>query len=197
MQRAPMGQAIAARTEAWAEFTRSGMRLAEFLPWRRFVIRTTWSPEVARTELAKKIGHRAVLFGVVGWGNLSYPFVGSSAGDRFRFRRRIGYRNAFLPVIVADVDRDPRGARVAIAMRMQVFPSIFMAVWMTGATCAAVAGVVAAARGVLPGLVGLVLPLLGGVLCSLAFAYEARQAEGLLRGFFPPVIVPEDTPPYR
>src|SRR5207237_6897398 len=136
----------------------------------------TWSPDVARIELAKRIGRG----GVFGGGDPGVPFVGSSAGDRFEFRRRIGYRNSFLPTVVAAIRPDPRGARVAVTMEMHLFPKIFMALWMAGATCGALAGLAAAVHGVLQGLVILLMPLAGALLSGGAFAYEARQAEGLL-----------------
>jgi hypothetical protein len=71
------------------------VQLRDFIPWRAFDIRTRWAPEIAAIELKKAIDQGSLL----GRGETA-SFVGDVRGPRkFRFRRRVGYRNAFLPII--------------------------------------------------------------------------------------------------
>jgi hypothetical protein len=108
------------------------VRPSDLLPWRDFIIETSWSPEVADIELRKRID------GLLGTGD--GPFKGHSVGQcQYKFQKVISYRNSFLPVITASVEPGHReGARIRVRMRLHAFVALFMAVWMTGATAGGV-----------------------------------------------------------
>jgi hypothetical protein len=118
------------------------MRARELLPWRNFVIGTSWSPDIAIVEIQKRVGVR----GFLDMGGGSEPFAGRLVnGNEFHFSRRISYRNSFLPVISATVEPSHReGARIRVTMRMNLFVMVFMTIWMTGATFGGVTVFVAA-----------------------------------------------------
>jgi hypothetical protein len=150
------------------------------VPWRSFTIDTCWSPEVAAIEIRKVID-APTLFG--GGGGL--PFVGKACGEKeFEFRRRIGYRNSFLPVIHAVVEPSHHGgARVRVNMRMHAFVIAFMVVWVTFASVVpGAAGVVALLHGQASGQ--LLVPLFGVAMVCVGFPPEARKAEAMLRALY-------------
>jgi hypothetical protein len=148
---------------------------------------------LVRVELTKMVGQSSFFGGV----DPVTPFVGAWVGDRFRFRPRVRHRNSFAPVIEAMIAPDPRGARVHVTMRLSSFVLVFMGVWMTGATVGAIALLSAGLAGFPPGLLGPLLPILGGYMTSAGFEAEARPAEALLRALFPPAFSGEGVPPYR
>jgi hypothetical protein len=172
---------------------RVGVRWGEFVPWRSFTITTTWTPEVATIELTKMVGQSSFFAGA----DPVTPFVGAWVGDRFRFRPRIRHSNSFAPVIEAMIAPDPRGARVHVTMRLNSFVLVFMGVWVTGATLGAIALLSAAFAGFPPGVLGPLLPIVGGYMTTAGFEAEARPAEVLLRALFPPALSGEGPVPYR
>jgi hypothetical protein len=156
------------------------MLMRDLLPWRDFVIETSWPPTVAAIEIKKRIAAPRI------FGGGDEPFVGKSLAEaEFRFSRAISYRNSFLPVIQAAVEPSHRdGARLRVRMRLSVPVMAFMGVWMTGATFGALVGLVSAARGGPPALIVLALPLFGVGLVAVPFSLEARKAEAMLRAIF-------------
>lgn len=60
------------------------------------------------------------------------PFEGEAAGGRFKFSRRISYRNSFLPQIHARIELDPLGTVVKLRMNVHPFVIIFMFFWLGG-----------------------------------------------------------------
>jgi hypothetical protein len=167
--------------------------LRELIPWRTFVIETRWPPEVAAIEV-KKVIDKPTLFGAIG----DAPFVGKAKSQtEFVFRRRISYRNSFLPIIRAVVEPSHNGgARIRVRMRMYLFAMGFLLVWSTGGAFAGLAGLVALSEGQVAGLVGVAFPLFGLALTCVPFALEARIAERLLRAIYaaaPPLPPPPET----
>jgi hypothetical protein len=161
------------------------------VPWRSFTIDTSWPPEVAAIEIRKVID-APTLFG----GGGCLPFVGTARGEKeFVFRRRIGYRNSFLPVIHAVVEPSHHGgARVRVRMRMYAVVIAFMAFWLTGASFGAgSAGVVALLHGQASGLLMLLFPLFGVAMVCVGFSLEARKAEKMLRALY--AVAPALPPP--
>jgi hypothetical protein len=158
------------------------VQLRDFIPWRAFEIRTRWSPEVAAIELKKAIDQGSLIFG----RGETASFVGDVRGPRkFRFRRRVGYRNSFLPIIrVAVEPAQEGGACLRVTMRLSWFALAFMTGWMIAATVAALRGLSAALAGHPGGLTALAFPLFGAVLVGVPFALEARAAEKLLHFIF-------------
>jgi hypothetical protein len=174
------------------------MRPRDWLPWRRFVVETSWSPSVVAIEIGKRIADPRLFS-----RDAERPFVGTRVAEgSFRFSRAISYRNSFLPVIEAVVEPSPNGARVRVALNLNPLVAIFMAVWMAGATMATLMAMGHALSTRRPdGFLVLGFPLFGAALVSVGFAFEARKAEALIRDIFanaPGVPAPPDTgEPYR
>lgn len=158
------------------------MRLRDLIPWRSFDILTRWSPEVAAVELKKTIHRGTSSFDQ---GN-DAPFVGDvRVNSEFQFRRRIAYRNSFLPIIrVAVEPLRLGGTRLRVSMRLHALVMAITAVWMTGATLGALAGLPAVFAGQPVGLIALALPLVGAGFVGIPFGIEAHQAESLLRAIY-------------
>ena len=169
------------------------MQLRDLIPWRAFDIETRWSPEVAAVALRRAIDEGSLLFG----RGETASFVGHVRGPlgpfaEFTFKRRITYRNSFLPVIrvVVEPGRDG-GTRLRVTMRLHFFVIAFMSVWMTGAIAGALGGLSAAMAGNAHGLGALVFPLFGVGMAVVPFALEAREARKLL------CFIYADAPPAR
>ncbi len=165
------------------------MHLRELLPWRDFVVDTSWPPGVAHTEIAKEVATPRWM-GVAGEGASGTGdalFVGRAEGPgRFRFTRRIGYRNSFRPVIQVVVEASHHGgSRLRVRMRLHPFVMVFVGLWLTLATLIGLpVGVLGLAQGQIAALVGLVMPLFGVGITCIPFAVEARIAERALRDLF-------------
>src|SRR5262249_1058658 len=59
------------------------------------------------------------------------PFIGTAEGDRFRVRRDIRYRNAFLPIVLGRVSTVPTGVRVGVTMFLRPVIAVFMLLWFS------------------------------------------------------------------
>ena len=173
------------------------MRARNLLPWRDFVIETSWPPNVAATEIKKRIGKPRL------FGRSDETFVGKSTSEgEFRFSRAIRYKNSFLPIIHAAVEPSYRdGARVRVRMRLHGLVLAFMAIWMTAAASGALVGLVSLARGRPVGLVGVVFTVSVASFVAVTFSREADVAEALLRRIFAaaPALpsAPDTGAPYR
>ncbi len=168
------------------------MRARDLLPWRDFVIETSWSPVVAATEMKNRIGPRRL------YGGGSAPFAGESLNDAaFRFRRAIAYRNSFLPHIHVAVE--PAGDRGALVhVRMQLHPAVLAltVIWLVGMTIGAIAQVTLAWHRH-AGPLGLAMPAIGIVVIVVSFGLEARKAEAMLREIYAPAPALKTNEPYR
>ncbi len=136
------------------EYIRVTMRPRDFLPWRRFVVETSWSPATAILALEKQIDPPR-LFDFAG----SLPFIGkATSATQLRFRRRISYRNSFLPRIVVSIEPSASGgaARLDVRIRLHGLVAVFMTIWMTLAT---VGGASVAVSALASGKVGDCSPL--------------------------------------
>ena len=174
-------------------YAAKAVQLRDLLPWRDFVIETSWSPSVAAIEIKKSIDGPPPLS-----GGSDALFIGREDDGRFRFSRRISYRNSFLPMIVAVVEPSHHdGARVRVRMRLHLFVMVFVSVWIGGASLAAfMVAFIFISHGYPVGLLAAVLPLLGAAMVSIPFALEAPRAERLLRDVFaraPALPAPPET----
>jgi hypothetical protein len=168
------------------------MHVAQWLPWRRFVVETSWPPTVAAIEIGKRIAPPRI-FG----RDREKPFVGKSLGEGvFRFSQATSYKNALLPVVEVVVEPSHRdGARVRVAMRLNDFVAVFVAVW----TIAAIVGALACLGYALwhwdaVGLLGFAVPLIGAWVVVFPFSLDAREAESQIRQIFAPA--PGSPPPF-
>jgi hypothetical protein len=59
----------------------------------------------------------------------SKPYAGKINGNQFKIKRRIFYRNSFLPVITGNIEQDILGTTVHIKMRLTIYTTIFLCFW--------------------------------------------------------------------
>ena len=164
---------------------------AILLPWRGFVVETSWPPSVAVIEIRKQVGTNRGLLG--GGGDNEYsPFVGTEDHGRFRISRRVGNQRSVRPRLEVAVEPSHHeGAR--IVGRLLPDPLILAA---TLGTCLLVGGMITAFGGLgVELLVGLPFAVL--VAAALVVrVIEARACERLLREVFaraPALPAPPET----
>ena len=113
------------------------------------------------------------------------PFVGIIDGERFRIRRRIDYRNNFLPVISGRIAPHATGSRIDIVVKLKPAIAVVMILWLSAMSFgAAVAVWQSVQTGQAKGLAALLLLLFGFVLVAIAFVPEKRKALKLLSETF-------------
>jgi hypothetical protein len=112
------------------------------------------------------------------------PFIGKVEGSDFRFRRDIGYRNDFRPIVTGHVTSVPDGVRIRVSMFPRPAVAVFMFIWFGGFGLVAGSGaltVLRTARSAQPGLLSPVAMLIfGAVLVGVGFLPEALKARKLL-----------------
>ena len=59
-------------------------------------------------------------------------FTGKIDAQSFRIKRRIRYRNSFLPLIWGRITPIPTGSRISVTMFMHPLVIVFMGVWLSG-----------------------------------------------------------------
>jgi hypothetical protein len=150
------------------------------LPWGSLFIESSLAPDAAAARLSDRIGAG------LDWKPLVWATtVNIDGGREFRFRRRIQYRNSFLPDVRARVEgRDGGGSRIRIRMCPPVFLGVVWVAWLGGALFIGVPGAIACLRSGEPGWIGFALPALTAVLFVGGFAVEAAIAERLLLRLF-------------
>lgn len=170
------------------------MNARDLWPYRRFVMETTSTPRAAERLLSAVVSSDASPTGRHEW-------LGTVSGGGFEIKRRIDYRNTFLPVIEGQFLPAPVGARVAVTMRMHPSAVAFISVWLGITTlfsaCWAFAGAPAmfASGHVAEAILSLLMPLFGVQMVARGFVPEARRAERFMREVFPPA--PGHRQPFR
>ena len=159
--------------------------LAFRLPWLAFKLHSPLCLIDARRALVSHVDERG------GWSIFwtrpadRLQFRGKVKDDHFEIVRIISYRNSFIPLVVGHLSEDSNGTTVEIRMRMYLFTSIFMVVWMVGASVGAIVFfTLAVVRGESIGLLTPLLPVSGVMMVGVGFGSEAVKAERLLREIF-------------
>ena len=155
------------------------------LPYERLTIETALTIEEAQRRLAEAVEPRK--YGRWSLKASSKPFEGSVTGEQFQISRVIGYRNSFLPRISGHIRQGPGGATIDLTLALHPAVLIFMAVWLLGVGCAAVAVMSAslsAGTFELFGLIPVGMFVFGVLLCTLSFNFEAAKAKSLLKQLF-------------
>jgi hypothetical protein len=155
--------------------------LAFRLPWLKLKMRSPLTSKECFEAIAENVDQRGF------WSRMSWEqhkakfFRGTIDGNRFSVVRQIGeWRD------------DSAGTVIEVRMRMHLLASLFTAVWITGASAGAVAGVVTAMSRVEPfTLLALGFPLFGVLGVGLGFGSEAVIAERLLLETFRATVISE------
>jgi len=120
--------------------------------------------------------------------NTRTEFLGTITEQGFEIRRRIEYRNSFLPIIHGRVHPSAEGARVEVKMRLRLAIVVFGAFWV-GMLLLCMLGVVIktySGKRIEPiaiiGPIGMLLFFF--VLMTVSYRLEARKAIFLLNELF-------------
>lgn len=110
-------------------------------------------------------------------------FIGKITDDSFKIYRNIKYKNSFLPVIVGKLEEKNDGCTIIVKMRLQIFISIFLAIWFSGiiASCLITLSVNFKMPYV---LFPFALLLFGCLISILPFKYESKIAKQKLIELF-------------
>jgi hypothetical protein len=177
------------------------MRLRDLVPWRDFVIETSWSPEVSIVELAKRVdAPRLPFFGI---DHPERPFQGKSVSPTaLEFRRTVDWKvESAIPATIRASVTPALGSGACVRVRIRPRAAGGVALALVGLF--AVASFVLAVFALIAGEVRGALVALGGSVVVVAsallrFALESDRSERILRGIFEraPALPPPD-PPYE
>nr|PZN53184.1 MAG: hypothetical protein DIU61_10040 [Bacteroidota bacterium] len=108
------------------------------------------------------------------------PYQGRIVDNSFVMVRLIGYQNSFLPRIQGTIEKDIRGTKVNVKMRLNLFVGVFTLIWFTGAAIVGVSIMVSEAnnQSFKPmSLMPLGMLLFGYALVTGAFKYESIKSK--------------------
>jgi hypothetical protein len=151
-----------------------------WLPWHRFTVDSRYPPADVAALLASQVGpERWFSYGA------DKPFRGTIGADAFVVTRVIRGRNSFLPVVSGRIEARGGGSRVHVLMRLHVLVAVFMTLWLGAVGTGFVMVAAASLRNDGNARAGL-LPaggmfVFGVLLTCLAFGFEARKQEPMLR----------------
>tara|TARA_Y100001934_G_C12346411_1_gene773062 strand:+ start:1401 stop:1910 length:510 start_codon:yes stop_codon:yes gene_type:complete len=117
------------------------------------------------------------------------PYEGTVDGNSFNITRIIGYRNSFLPKISGVIEKDLKGNKINVKMRLHVFVIVFMFIWfgICGVECLAVLaiGFNFFSQNFQPiTLVPFGMLIFGYALVTLGFKYESIKSKKYLAELF-------------
>jgi len=98
------------------------------VPFESYEINSEKKPEDILAAIAEK-SEKWSLRNLFLSGNK--PLTGDVKGSRFKVYRSIKYRNSFLPVAVVEVNSDSKGSITKITLRMHVFVTLFITLWLS------------------------------------------------------------------
>jgi len=116
------------------------------------------------------------------WGNREKSYEGGIDGNTFRMKRLIGYRNSFLPVLIAKIESSGGKSVLKVKMRLIHFVLGFMIFWMSGVFLGLLAfGIKSIFDEFTPAvLVPLGMLLFGYLLTTLPFKYESKKYKSFI-----------------
>jgi hypothetical protein len=156
----------------------------KFLPYDKFEIETTMSPEAFVAALNSQVEPKR-LFRM---SSNHLPFQGDISRDGFRITRIIHYRNSFLPIVSGKYFPGPSGIVVEIWMGLHPLVIVFMCVWFGGVGFGAFAMLSGLVTGQVQASPILLIPfgmlLFGWALVSGGFWFEAKKQKRMLIEMF-------------
>ena len=118
------------------------------------------------------------------WSSSGKKYQGEFSYSNFKIWRIISYRNSFIPIIEGQITPAASGSHIAITMRLHRFVAAFMLFWLGGVSVGLVTFSLAAMRGKMKPLPGLLIPLgmllFGIVMTSGSFWWEAKKTKPFL-----------------
>jgi hypothetical protein len=113
---------------------------------------------------------------IKGWLFLKKDYSGAISSKGFSIRRKIAYRNSFLPVSRGEFDLTPEGIRVRVRMTPHVFVIVFCGIFAASAFF--IGPRPDSGNSILPEIALLLVVYL---ILLVAFHFEATRAEKFLR----------------
>ncbi|MBL9038430.1 MAG: hypothetical protein JNG84_07950 [Archangium sp.] len=159
---------------------------------RELTFRTMASPDAAIEAITREVRPGPLLqFDIPGKDGDVREFRGEVTGRRFRFVRRVQYRNSFAPVIDGQVVEGSSGTEISATFSVPTSLLLFVVAWTVIATTA---GLMAIQQAILlpdatfaPLVMG--IPVLGLGLSWLGFTVEAANSAKVLLALLPPAPV--------
>ena len=153
-----------------------------WVPWKRFVVDTSWSPDIVAEELRKRITPKRFLPTM----SVALPYEGYWIGENeVRFRRTARMRNGYpvAQIVIRPSWRD--GTRLEVLLRPHVFACIVLAASLVFALLIAFLGLFSALLdGERGGFVMLIAPIPFYLAGWLPFALYANDSEQRIRDLF-------------
>lgn len=116
------------------------------------------------------------------------PYQGTIAGNKFRIRRIINYRNGFLTVIEGNICPDLMGCHIAIKIKLNSIVILFLLLWVGICLPTGLMSLleIFKYKTIAPSkcLVQVVMGIVGYVICMIAFKIQARIAKKFLYRVF-------------
>ena len=102
----------------------------KYLPFEKYTYATSLNEEEVLRRISKNIEQEQTFR--FSWGNREKLYEGGIKGNVFRMKRIIGYRNSFLPVLIATIESKGERSILKVKMRLIHFVLGFMIFWMSG-----------------------------------------------------------------
>ncbi len=99
----------------------------QLIPYERFTIKSTLSPERALQKLTNVVGPKPEFMQM---RTDSKPYEGTITETQFSIRRTINYRNSFLPMIQGEIQPEMTGCSIKFTLSLHIIVLIFMDIWL-------------------------------------------------------------------
>jgi len=150
------------------------------LPYDKFEFKVTLPPWDVCRRLVENVSEETF------WGELfstseSKPFKGDVQEASFKIRRRIWYRNSFLPILHGEMETIADGTRIKIRMKLHLFTQIFLIAWISAVVFSDFLG---------DGdyMMGFVFLIFAALLTYLGFWFEVKKSRLALLSIFEDVF---------
>jgi hypothetical protein len=109
----------------------------KYLPFDSITYRTKLKEEEVKKRLADNIALVNFLGFRISDADYAKPYKGTIEGNSFTIRRRIQYRNSFVPRIHGVIESDFVETVIRVKMRLSIYVMIFMTFWCSVVAIAA------------------------------------------------------------
>lgn len=175
------------------------MSIRKYLPFEKYVLKTTLSEEEVRRRLVANVEIRSALLNSLRWSSShSKPYEGKFDGNTFKVSRIINYKNSFIPVIEGRISTFLNTTEIHIKMRLHTFVKVFTIIWLSGVSVGCIAAASATVEELnknkrpesLPFMfIPFLMLAFGGVLFTVPFKIESKRS----RKFFKDLLEGEET----
>jgi hypothetical protein len=101
----------------------------KFLPFDSIIYKTKLKEEEVKKRLANNVAATKYMGLVISNVDYDKPYRGTIDGNSFAIRRRIQYRNSFVPTLHGLIESDYVDTIIRIKMRLRIFVMLFLIFW--------------------------------------------------------------------